>query len=68
MDHLPRVSEALYVGLCHYIGTPTDLEVTIRREVIDIDGKIRTPNFAYEGLIYMKSVVTKKVLDSNLQT
>lgn len=64
MDHLPRVSEALYVGLCHYIGTPTDLEVTIRREVIDIDGKIRTPN----GLIYMKSVVTKKVLDSNLQT
>lgn len=41
------VSEALYVGLCHYIGTPTDLEVTIRREVIDIDGKIRTPNFAY---------------------
>lgn len=47
MDHLPRVSEALHVGLCHYIGTPTDLEVTIRREVIDIDGKIRTPNFAY---------------------
>lgn len=43
------VSEALYVGLCHYIGTPTDLEVhvTIRREVIDIDGKIRTTNFAY---------------------
>lgn len=46
MDHLPRVSEALYVGLCYYIGTPTDLEVTIRREVIDIDGKIGTPNFA----------------------
>lgn len=64
MEYLPRVLEALYVGLCHYIGTPTDLEVTIRREVIDIDGKIRTPN----GLIYMKSVVTKKVLDSNLQT
>lgn len=42
MDHLPQVSEALYVGLCHYIGTLT--EVTIRREVIDIDEKI--PNFA----------------------
>lgn len=53
MDHLPRVSEALYVGLCCYIGTPT--EVTIRREVIDIDEKIRTPRIAYKGLMYMKS-------------
>lgn len=30
-----RVSEALYVGLCDYIGTPT--EVAIRREVKDIE-------------------------------
>lgn len=31
MEYLPRVSEALYVGLCHYIGTPTDLDVTIMK-------------------------------------
>lgn len=34
MDDNCRVSEAMYVGLCRYIGTPT--EVTIRREVIDM--------------------------------
>lgn len=38
MDYPPRVSEYLYVGLCIYIGTPT--EVTIRREVIDMKEKI----------------------------
>lgn len=27
--------EALYVGLCVYIGTP--IEVTVRREVMDTD-------------------------------
>ena len=33
-----RVSEALYVGLCGYIGTPT--EVTIRRDVLDMEEMI----------------------------
>ncbi|XP_062591694.1 uncharacterized protein LOC134253198 [Saccostrea cucullata] len=33
MDHIPRLSEIIYVGLCHKIGSPT--EVRIRREVID---------------------------------
>ncbi|XP_052683591.1 uncharacterized protein LOC128163940 [Crassostrea angulata] len=35
-----RVSEALYVGLCDYIGTPTD--VTVRREVTDMYEMINT--------------------------
>lgn len=39
MDDSPRVSEVLYVGLCRHIGTPT--EVTIRREVSDIEEIIR---------------------------
>lgn len=30
-----HVSNALYVEMCHYIGTPT--EVTIRREVMDME-------------------------------
>uniref|UniRef100_A0A8W8MAI7 Mab-21-like HhH/H2TH-like domain-containing protein n=1 Tax=Magallana gigas TaxID=29159 RepID=A0A8W8MAI7_MAGGI len=36
-----RVSEALYAGLCRYIGTPT--EVTVRREVMDMTEMIKTP-------------------------
>uniref|UniRef100_A0A8W8IFT7 Uncharacterized protein n=1 Tax=Magallana gigas TaxID=29159 RepID=A0A8W8IFT7_MAGGI len=36
-----RVSEALYVGLCGYIGTPT--EVTARREVVDMKEMIMKP-------------------------
>jgi hypothetical protein len=42
MDEIPRASEILYTGLCHVIGTPT--EVTIRRDVWDMRDK------------YMKSV------------
>ncbi|XP_061165696.1 uncharacterized protein LOC133174612 [Saccostrea echinata] len=34
MDHIPRLSEILYIGLCRKIGTPT--EVTIRRNVWDM--------------------------------
>ncbi|XP_052705464.1 uncharacterized protein LOC128181199 [Crassostrea angulata] len=35
------LSEALYVGLCDYIGTPT--EVTARREVMDMKEEIMEP-------------------------
>eukprot|EP00105_Crassostrea_gigas_P035650 XP_019919798.1 PREDICTED: uncharacterized protein LOC109617684 [Crassostrea gigas] len=48
-----RVSEALYVGLCRYIGTPTD--VTVRREVIDMTEMIRKPVQVDDGLRKMKS-------------
>ena len=33
MHHIPRLSEAVYVGMCCYVGSPT--EVRIRREVVD---------------------------------
>lgn len=46
-----RVSEVLYVGLCHYIRSPT--EVTIRREVKDMEEAIER---IYDtGLIIMNS-------------
>lgn len=47
MDYLFWVFEVLYVGFCYYIGILIDLEVIIRWEVIDIDGKIRIFNFVY---------------------
>ena len=31
MHQISRLSEAVYVGMCRYVGTPT--EVRIRREV-----------------------------------
>ncbi|XP_062585867.1 uncharacterized protein LOC134247538 [Saccostrea cucullata] len=39
MDHIPRLSEILYFGLCAKIGTPT--EVTIRRDLMDMDDMIK---------------------------
>eukprot|EP00105_Crassostrea_gigas_P036483 XP_019920631.1 PREDICTED: uncharacterized protein LOC109617970 [Crassostrea gigas] len=48
-----RVSEALYAGLCRYIGTPTD--VTVRREVMDMAEMIRTPVEIDYGVRKMKS-------------
>lgn len=53
MDYSPRVSEALYVGLCRHIGTPT--EVTIRRELSDMEEIIRHSEEVYEGELYMYS-------------
>lgn len=53
MDDNCRVSEAMYVGLCRYIGTPT--EVTIRRVAIDMDEVIKRPLQIYNGTIFMKS-------------
>uniref|UniRef100_K1QT37 Uncharacterized protein n=1 Tax=Magallana gigas TaxID=29159 RepID=K1QT37_MAGGI len=48
-----RVSEALYVGLCGYIGTPT--EVTIRREVMDMQEMIEKPVEIHKGCRMMGS-------------
>ena len=31
MHHIPRLSEAVYLGMCRYVGSPS--EVRIRREV-----------------------------------
>ncbi|XP_065929819.1 uncharacterized protein [Magallana gigas] len=42
-----RVSEALYVGLCGYLGTPT--EVTVRREVEDMTDMIKKPVQTHSG-------------------
>ncbi|XP_048747160.2 uncharacterized protein LOC125659520 [Ostrea edulis] len=53
MDDIPRVSEVLYVGLCHKIGTPT--EVTVRRDVKDMDEMIMKPRQIYNGEIRMLS-------------
>lgn len=41
MSENSRMSEALYLGLCHKIGTPK--EVTIRREVMDMDERLQEP-------------------------
>ncbi|XP_062593279.1 uncharacterized protein LOC134254771 [Saccostrea cucullata] len=41
MEHIPRLSEVLYVGLCRKIGTPT--EVSFRRDVMDIEEMVGKP-------------------------
>uniref|UniRef100_K1RQR1 Uncharacterized protein n=1 Tax=Magallana gigas TaxID=29159 RepID=K1RQR1_MAGGI len=48
-----RVSEALYVGLCSYIGTPT--EVAVRREMSDMAEMIMKPVHRHKGVIQMES-------------
>lgn len=48
-----RVSEALYVGLCRYIGTPTEL--TVRRDVVDICEMMNKPVQIRKGIIHMFS-------------
>ncbi|XP_052683592.1 uncharacterized protein LOC128163941 [Crassostrea angulata] len=48
-----RVSEAIYVGLCGYIGTPTD--VAVRREVIDMAEMIEIPVQVDDGMRKMES-------------
>ncbi|XP_078337005.1 uncharacterized protein LOC144626588 [Crassostrea virginica] len=35
MHHIPRLSEAVYVGMCRFVGSP--IEVRIRREVADTE-------------------------------
>ncbi|XP_062586865.1 uncharacterized protein LOC134248489 [Saccostrea cucullata] len=53
MDHIPRLSEAVYVGLCRKIGGPT--EVRIRREVIDTLELMRQPVHIMRGFDRTKS-------------
>ncbi|XP_062593426.1 uncharacterized protein LOC134254912 [Saccostrea cucullata] len=53
MDHIPRLSEVLYVGLCDEIGTPT--EVAIRRDVRDMEEMIKKPVQLCTGTIYLIS-------------
>ncbi|XP_061179641.1 uncharacterized protein LOC133188284 [Saccostrea echinata] len=53
MDHIPRLSEVLYIGLCREIGTPT--EVAIRRDVLDIEERIKSPLYMHIGFILMDS-------------
>ncbi|XP_062595561.1 uncharacterized protein LOC134256899 [Saccostrea cucullata] len=48
MDHIPRLSEAVYVGLCLKIGSPT--EVRIRRVVMDTDEVVNKPFNIMKGV------------------
>lgn len=50
MEHISRVSEVLYVGLCCRLGTPTI--VTLRREVIDMELMIQTPAMKRHGTMF----------------
>ncbi|XP_062582344.1 uncharacterized protein LOC134244087 [Saccostrea cucullata] len=53
MDHIPRLSEVLYVGLCRKIGTPT--EVAIRRDVLDMEEMVAKPVWNHKGYAVIKS-------------
>ena len=53
MHHIPRLSEAVYVGMCRYVGSPT--EVRIRREVTDIDEVVCRPVMIMKVFDRMKS-------------
>ncbi|XP_062599112.1 uncharacterized protein LOC134260585 [Saccostrea cucullata] len=53
MDHVPRLSEAVYVGLCYKLGSPT--EVRIRRELMDTDEVVGQPVDIMRGLDRMRS-------------
>jgi hypothetical protein len=53
MHHIPRLSEAAYAGLCHEVGTPS--EVRIRRDVVDTVEVVDRPVVIMNGLISMVS-------------
>nr|XP_022286728.1 uncharacterized protein LOC111099655 isoform X1 [Crassostrea virginica]XP_022286729.1 uncharacterized protein LOC111099655 isoform X1 [Crassostrea virginica] len=53
MHHIPRLSEAVYVGMCRYVGSPTELR--IRREVADTVEVVMRPVCILSGLDRMKS-------------
>lgn len=53
MDQQPRISEALFLGLCRKIGTQT--EVKIRREVMNMDEIIKRPCQKHDGQAQMLS-------------
>ena len=51
MNHIPRLSEAVYIGMCREVGTPT--QVKIRREIADVEdvlGKPRLFSHNSEGM------------------
>ncbi|XP_061179624.1 uncharacterized protein LOC133188268 [Saccostrea echinata] len=58
MDHIPRLSEVLYVGLCRKIGTPT--EVAIRRDVTDMYEMIEKPVNIQKGFVRIQSGSSKE--------
>ncbi|XP_061165698.1 uncharacterized protein LOC133174614 [Saccostrea echinata] len=53
MDHIPRLSEVLYVGLSRKIGTPT--QVAIRRDVKDMEDLIQKLFTMHIGIVQMDS-------------
>ncbi|XP_078337662.1 uncharacterized protein LOC111100817 [Crassostrea virginica] len=55
MHHIPRLSEAVYVGMCRYmfVGSPT--EVRIRREVADTVEVMKRPVCILRGIDKMNS-------------
>ncbi|XP_061190188.1 uncharacterized protein LOC133198050 [Saccostrea echinata] len=53
MYHISRLSEAVYVGLCHKIGTPT--EVRFRREVMETEEVVGKRRSIMMGLQQMTS-------------
>ncbi|XP_062596006.1 uncharacterized protein LOC134257411 [Saccostrea cucullata] len=53
MNHIARLSEVMYVGLCRRVGSPT--EVRIRREVNDTMEVVSQPVYIMKRLDRMKS-------------
>jgi hypothetical protein len=53
MHHIPRLSEAVYAGLCHEVGTPS--EVRIRRDVMDTMEVVKSPVMIMKRLDRMES-------------
>ncbi|XP_078336954.1 cyclic GMP-AMP synthase-like receptor 1 [Crassostrea virginica] len=53
MHHIPRMSEVVYVGMCRYVGYPT--EVRIRREVTDTVEAVWRPVWIRMGFDRMES-------------
>ncbi|XP_062604610.1 uncharacterized protein LOC134266375 [Saccostrea cucullata] len=47
MDHIPRLSEVVYVGLCRKIGAPT--EVAMRRDIMDMEEMINKHLYMHIG-------------------
>ena len=53
MHHIPRLSEAVYVGMCRYVGSPT--EVRIRMEVTETEKVVKRPVSIMRGFDRMRS-------------
>jgi hypothetical protein len=53
MQHIPRLSKAVYVGMCYVVGTPS--EVRIRRDVEDINEVVKRPVNVIKGMQKMIS-------------